>query len=71
MSEITRQQARNICGQIRMRKVDTALFRKKHGLELKPAYRVTIGEVGYKDFIGIYNRKVTYTQIFNDWNDTL
>ena len=71
MSEITKQQAKNICGQIRMRKFDTALFRKKHGIELKAAHKVTLSEVAVKDFIGIYNRKASYMAIYDDWNDTL
>lgn len=71
MNEITKQQAKNICGQIRLRKLDTAVFRTKTGVQLKPAHRVSLSEVAIKDFIGIYDRRVTYNQIHADWNETL
>lgn len=63
--------AQIICGQIRMRRYKTCLFRTKTGWRLKSLHTCTIREIGREDCIGVYNRRVTWWRIHEDWNDTI
>lgn len=70
--DISIQEAKAICGQIRARKYPVALFSTPVGIEIKRASQVPIEKIGYmkfRTFIGIYDKKVNYWNIYDDWNE--
>ena len=69
--EITQSQAQIICGQIRQRKRPVALFATKTGIEIKQIGKCSDKEIGRKDFIGTYDKRVDYRTILEDWNDSI
>ena len=68
---ITATEARIICGQIRLRRYKTVLFRSRLGFRFKPVHKCSDREIGGNEFVGVYNEKVSYQAIQHDWNDTL
>ncbi|MFK5948815.1 MAG: hypothetical protein QM500_08625 [Methylococcales bacterium] len=70
-NEITKFQARIIVGQIRRRRSKVALFSAPLGIKLKPVSKCSDAQLGDIDFIGIYNKRVSYEQVFTDWNESI
>ncbi len=69
--DIDKITAQIICGQIRRRTGQIALFRTTVGFAIKRLAACNDREIGRYEFVGAYDRRVSFDQIQKDWNDTL